>query len=313
MELRRRIEQALASSLDRATSAPCPPRLGQAMRHAVFPGGARFRPELCITVADACGAADPQLAEVAAVAIELLHCASLVYDDLPCFDDAPLRRGVTAVHMLYGQELAVLAGNALTVLAFETLAHASSPRPEVVLALVRTIAGGVGSSWGIVAGQAWESEAVVEDIAAYHRAKTGALFEAAILAGAIVGCDESQRWRGLGYRLGEAYQIADDLRDACGSAEALGKPVGQDLAHGRPSAARALGAAGCVRRIAEIVADVRAQVPSCPGRGQVLALVRRLELQLQAQQPANSPGAAQADSSAPSGHARTPLRSDLLP
>jgi geranylgeranyl diphosphate synthase, type II len=283
MKVHRRIEQALASGLEQATSASCPPKLQQAMRHAVFPGGSRFRPELCIIVADACGAAPPGLAEVSAASIELLHCASLVYDDLPCFDDAPVRRGVPTVHTLFGEDMAVLVGNALTVLAFEIVAQATSRHPELLLALLRVISSGANSSSGIVAGQAWECEETVDDLGAYHRAKTGALFESAILTGATVGGDDPRSWRELGYIIGEAYQIADDLRDAAGDADLIGKPVGQDVAHDRPSAVVRLGVAGCVRKIGELIEDASARVPRCPGRGEVLALIRRLELQLLSQ------------------------------
>jgi geranylgeranyl diphosphate synthase type II len=153
------------------------------------------------------------------------------------------------------------------------------------------VARGVDCSSGIVAGQAWESEEVVEDIAGYHRAKTGALFESAILAGAIVGGDDPERWRGLGYCLGEAYQVLDDLHDACSYEELLGKPVGRDAALGRPSAVTTLGAAGCVRRIGELVEATSARVPACPGRAQVVALIQRLDLKNLAQSPAPAPPA----------------------
>ena len=91
-----------------------------------FPGGARIRPRLCLAVAQACGEDQPAVTDAAAAAIELLHCASLVHDDLPCFDDAPIRRGKPSVHRAFGEQLAVLAGDALIVLAFETLALAAA-------------------------------------------------------------------------------------------------------------------------------------------------------------------------------------------
>jgi geranylgeranyl diphosphate synthase, type II len=121
MDSRRRIDRALKSCLDQATALPCPPRLGDAMRHAVFPGGARFRPEFCLAVAGACGDVQPLLTDAAAAAIELLHCASLVYDDLPCFDDAAVRRGHATVHAAFGEELARSAST--------TSAVTTGPRP----------------------------------------------------------------------------------------------------------------------------------------------------------------------------------------
>jgi geranylgeranyl diphosphate synthase type II len=249
------------------------------MRHAVFPGGARFRPELCLTVADACGDAHPALAEAAAVAVELLHCASLIYDDLPCFDDAPIRRGHAAVHVAHGEEIAILAGNSLIVLAFETLARAGAAHPAQLPALLRVIARGVGSPSGICAGQAWESESPPE-LGVYHRAKTGALFESAIIAGAIAGGGDPLQWSGLGYRLGEAYQIADDLRDAFGRPELLGKPVGQDAINSRPSAVHELGTSAALQRMSHLCDDVVDRIPDCVGRRQTVELIRDWSAQL---------------------------------
>src|SRR5215470_14101640 len=124
-----RIERALRTAIGRADAVACPPKLAAAMRHAVFPGGARVRPRLCLAVAAACGDDDPDLSDAAAASIELLHCASLVHDDLPCFDDAITRRGRPSVHKAFGEPLAVLAGDALIVLAFQTMARAAcSPR-----------------------------------------------------------------------------------------------------------------------------------------------------------------------------------------
>jgi geranylgeranyl diphosphate synthase type II len=280
MEFRRRIDRALKSCLDQATALPCPPRLGEAMRYAVFPGGARFRPEFCLAVADACGDAHPALTDAAAAAIELLHCASLVYDDLPCFDDAAVRRGQATVHAAFGQELAILAGNALIVLAFDTLARAGGQHPHLLPGLMRVIARGVGGPSGIVAGQAWESEADLDDLGRYHRAKTGALFEAAIIAGAMTGGGDPMQWTGLGYRLGEAYQIADDIRDACGRPEVLGKPVGQDLVHRRPSAVHELGLGGAANHLHDLVDQAAGRIPACAGRSDLLAHLRRWSEQL---------------------------------
>ena len=122
MDPMQRIEQALSAALTGTELPGGPPRLAAAVRHAVIPGGARVRPRLCVAVALACGDDDPALTDATAAALELLHCASLVHDDLPCFDDSPLRRGVPSVHSAFGERLAVLAGDALIVLAFQLLA-----------------------------------------------------------------------------------------------------------------------------------------------------------------------------------------------
>lgn len=267
-----RIEAALEAHLRPALTAS-PPRLGLALRHAVFPGGARFRPRLCLDVAAACGDAAPELAERAAVAVELLHCASLVYDDLPCFDDAPLRRGQPTVHIAFGEEIAVLTGNALIVRAFELLGEACGRWPALAPSILLVLARSAGAPHGITAGQAWESEPRI-DLRAYHRAKTGALFEAAVVAGAIAGGGEASAWAGLGNDLGEAYQIADDLRDAIGSVDRLGKPTGQDAALGRPSAVDRLGQGGAVTRMKVLIDAALRRIPECPRRHHIVHLVR---------------------------------------
>ena len=129
MDAMKRIERALTTALARTEHPGGPPLLAAALRHAVFPRGARVRPRLCLAVARACGEDDPAITDAAAAAIELLHCASLVHDDLPCFDDAATRRGRPSVHYAFGQPLAVLAGDALIVLAFQTLARGAVRSP----------------------------------------------------------------------------------------------------------------------------------------------------------------------------------------
>lgn len=268
-----RIEQALATAISTGESPDCPPKLAGAIRHAVFPGGARIRPQLCLAVAQACGDDDPALSEAAASAIELLHCASLVHDDLPCFDDSPLRRGRASVHYAYGESLAVLAGDALIVLAFQTLGEHCARSPHRLPGLIATIARGVGMPNGIVAGQAWECEPRVS-LAAYQRAKTGALFAAATMAGAQAAGSPAEPWRALGEWLGEAYQAADDIRDVVGDPRVLGKPVGRDVELLRPSAASELGLDGAIAHFDRLVCAAIAAVPDCRGAEPLRALVR---------------------------------------
>jgi geranylgeranyl diphosphate synthase type II len=274
-----RIEQALAQALAASEGPGSPPRLAAALRHAVFPGGARIRPRLCLAVAAACGEDRPALTDAAAASIELLHCASLVHDDLPCFDDAPIRRGRPSVHRAFGERIAVLAGDTLIVLAFETLGGAWAEAGNRLPWLLATIAGAAGAPRGIAAGQAWECEPCVV-LADYQQAKTGALFAAATVAGAQSAGRNDPGWRLLGERLGEAYQVADDLKDAAGSAEQIGKPVGRDVALDRPSAVRELGIGGALARLKRLVADALDAVPACPGAAPLRAAVLRETLAL---------------------------------
>jgi geranylgeranyl diphosphate synthase type II len=267
-----RIERTLGLALEEGGGPACPPRLAAAVRHAVFPRGSRIRPRLCLAVAAACGDLHPAATDCAAAAIELLHCASLVHDDLPCFDDAATRRGRPTVHAAFGQPLAVLAGDALIVLAFETLARGTARLPRLLPPLMLAIGRASGMPYGISAGQAWESEPQI-DLSLYHRAKTGALFVAAAVAAAIVNGADPARWAVFGDRLGEAYQVADDLRDAVGDAEALGKPVDRDAALGRPSAVTQFGLAGAVGRLEGLVVGAIEAIPPCAGAGDLRALI----------------------------------------
>ena len=265
LKLTCRIEQAIRDVFDTIDVPDSPPLLRRAMRYAVFPGGGRMRPRLLLSVAVACGDRHPEAADGAATALELLHCASLVHDDLPTFDDALSRRGKAAVHRAFGEQIAVLTGDALIVLAFESLVHHGHGAPGILADLTRTIGRGVGAAAGIVAGQAWESEPQI-DIRAYHRAKTGALFEAAVAAGAIAGGGDPAVWAPLGSAFGEAYQVADDIADVRGDAARLGKDGGQDRARGRPNAALELGVQGAAQRLGDLLRSAMVSIPPGPAQ-----------------------------------------------
>ncbi|MFN7754092.1 MAG: polyprenyl synthetase family protein [Pseudomonadota bacterium] len=281
MDALSRVEQALACAVEQSlavavahTQEPgCPPRLAAALRYSVFPGGARIRPRLALAVACACGEDNPEIADAAAASIELLHCASLVHDDLPCFDDAPIRRGKPSVHRAFGERIAVLAGDALIVLAFQTLARGAAASPRRLAALVNIVARAVGMPGGIVAGQAWESESHV-GLAEYQRAKTGVLFGAATMAGAESAGAESAPWRLLGERLGEAFQVADDLRDVLATEDELGKPIGQDKRLGRPSAVSQMGVEGATTHLKRLITEAVDSIPQCSGAAGLKTLIQ---------------------------------------
>ncbi len=279
MDSATRIERSLNQALRLAEGREGPPILLAALRYAVFPGGARIRPRLCLAVAKACAEDKPALSAMSAAAIELLHCASLVHDDLPCFDDASTRRGRASVHKAFDERIAVLTGDALIVLAFQGLARAGSGAPARLVGLVDIVARAVGAPSGICAGQAWECEPNIE-LDAYQRAKTGALFAAATAAGACAAGRDPAPWYSLGERIGEAYQIADDIRDVVCSEHDLGKPTGRDEALDRPSAVRRLGIGSAVERLEGLVRDAIGAIPACPGendlRNHILAEAARL-------------------------------------
>jgi geranylgeranyl diphosphate synthase, type II len=265
------LEAALSAAVESAM--PCPPRLREALAYAVFPGGARVRPRLCLAVARAAGVADEPLSLAAASAVELLHCATLVHDDLPCFDDAELRRGKLSVHQAYGEAMAVLVGDALIVLALDVLGAAISTRPAVGLAPLTALLRAAGARGGLVAGQAWELEPGAVDVGAYHRAKTASLFEAAAELGALSAGADPRPFARLGRSLGMAYQLADDLADRLADVAEIGKRPGRDAELGRPTAA-----AGSVEmaqsRLRLANAQVLAAIPPTPGEEELRTTIQ---------------------------------------
>ena len=274
MSLMERTEHALSRHFEAACGTGAPPQLVQAMRHAVFSGGARIRPQLCMAVAVACGDDQPELTDAAAVALELMHCASLVHDDLPAFDDADTRRGQPTVHKAFGEPLALLAGDGLIVMAYRVLLLGAAGQHQRLALLMDNLTRGVGLPAGIVAGQAWECETAA-DLSQYQRAKTGALFVAATCAGALSSGSDPAPWAALGDFLGEAYQVADDIRDVLVDASSLGKPAGQDALHERPSAARALGLEGAIAHFQSLIDRAGASIPVCACRDMMRQLVLR--------------------------------------
>lgn len=273
MMVMERIEAAIESALALHLSDACPPRLAEAVRYAVVPGGARIRPRLCHAVAAACGADDAACVDAAATAVELLHCASLVHDDLPCFDNAGLRRGKPSVHVAFDERLALLCGDELIVMAFEVLAGGAIAHPDRLQLLMRIIGRSVGAPNGIIAGQAYECEPGI-DLRAYQKAKTGALFAAATAAGAAAAGQVPEPWEPLGSRLGQAYQVADDLLDSYGDAASIGKPAHQDALHGRPNAEQALGFDGALARLNGLIEAATDSIPDCAGREPLRQIIR---------------------------------------
>ncbi|MGX9978899.1 polyprenyl synthetase family protein [Methylobacterium fujisawaense] len=232
-----------------------PSRLMEAMRHAVLGGGKRLRPFLAIETARMLGGSEAA-ALAAGAGVELIHCYSLVHDDLPAMDDDDMRRGKPTVHKAYDEATAILVGDALQTLAFEIVADPTwQPeariRADLVLGLAR--ASGLG---GMVGGQLLDLTAEgrfgvanmdVDDTLRMQAMKTGAILAFSVEAGAIVGgADESQRAALLRYglALGQAFQIADDILDREASPEAMGKATGKDKDAGKATLVDRLGIAG---------------------------------------------------------------------
>lgn len=233
-DLRRRLEQRLSELVPEEEAHP--ETLHRAMRYSLLAGGKRIRPLLTVQVATDFGAAE-RVALDPACAIEMVHTASLILDDLPCMDDAALRRGMDANHRVFGEDTAVLGATALLNRAFGVIAEAEGLEASVRLALVRMLSEAVGSN-GIIAGQFcdlsgdWRRHGDLSGLTRMYVQKTGALFVAAVEAGArIAGLEEAwvRAVREYAVNLGLAFQILDDLLDTFGNRDEIGKDIGQDI------------------------------------------------------------------------------------
>ena len=238
---RARVDAELSRLLPAADREP--QSLHHAMRHSVLAGGKRLRPLLTIAAAGACQTT-PSEVLAAACAIELVHTYSLIHDDLPAFDDEALRRGQPTCHVLFGEAVAILAGDALQALAFETLLLGASTasKPGGWMAATQRVAAAAGSI-GMCGGQALDVEATCQPIELtalrrLHAAKTGALLTAAVVCGGLIaGASDAERdaLERYGDSIGLAFQIVDDLLDVEGDIGELGKQPGGDAARGQPT------------------------------------------------------------------------------
>jgi geranylgeranyl pyrophosphate synthase len=289
-EARARVDRALEQWLPKPPA--CPALLSDAMRYSVMAGGKRLRPILTLAAADA---ANPDrtrdttmLALPAACAVEFIHTYSLIHDDLPAMDDDTLRRGRPTLHVVYGDGIAILAGDALQAEAFELLAREPVTTDPATLQrkldALRVIAEAAGAC-GMVGGQTIDLQAAgqvaghaltlaPEALRAMHLRKTGALIRASAVSGAIMGgADESvaQAITQWASEIGLAFQIVDDILDVEGDAGALGKTVGKDAAGDKPTypslfgldRARAM-AAECAEHARTILADAHLDRSSLP-------------------------------------------------
>jgi geranylgeranyl diphosphate synthase type II len=230
----RLVEAELERLLPAANERPA--LIHQAMRYSVFAGGKRVRPILCME-AFRIFSGDMALVLPVACALEFIHTYSLIHDDLPALDNDDLRRGVPTCHKKFGEAIAILAGDALLTLTFETLASAPLLPAERV-ALVREVASAAGTRDGMVGGQVEDLEAEGQEVTAemleyIHRSKTAALIRASIVSGAIAGAasdEDRDLLRTFGGLIGWAFQVTDDILDVEESSANLGKTAGKDQA-----------------------------------------------------------------------------------
>ena len=255
-----RIETVLETLLPAATVAP--ERLHDAMRYAALGGGKRVRPLLAYAAGEAAGA-EPARVDRAAAAVEFIHVYSLVHDDLPCMDDDALRRGRPTVHVAYDEATALLVGDSLQSLAFESLTGvplADDAAAQVeMLGLLARAAGSRGMAGGQAVDLASTGKTLtVPELEFMHIHKTGALIRAAVTLGAACGRLSGDKLEGLSHFakfVGLAFQVVDDVLDATESTETLGKTAGKDAAHGKATYVSVLGVERARDFAGELLAD----------------------------------------------------------
>jgi geranylgeranyl diphosphate synthase type II len=249
--------------------------LAEAMRYSLLAGGKRIRPVLCLATARALGS-DPAEVLPTAAALELIHTYSLIHDDLPAMDDDDLRRGRPTSHKAFGEDVAILAGDALFAEAMRLIAAEQSGRPELVLAALGEVSAATGVD-GMVGGQYYDVKGGPADAASLrllHSLKTGRLIAASVcsaLALADAGEEEQRTFRAFAEEIGLLFQIVDDVLDATGTAEELGKTPGKDAAAGKVTYVSLYGLERARALADESRARVQAALEDIPADTTVLA------------------------------------------
>lgn len=253
------------------------------MRYSVFAGGKRLRPILCIASGEVFGAQEDELLP-SACALEMIHTYSLIHDDLPAMDDDTLRRGRPTCHVVYGEAMAILAGDALLTRAFETLARKGPANVGVRLRVIDEVSSAAGTVGALIGGQVMDIESQGGEITErkleeIHRSKTGALIRCAVRIGAIIGGASDSDLQTLtvyGEKAGLAFQVADDILDATASPEDLGKTPGKDLASGKATYVKLLGLEGAARKARALVGEAIDAARQTGGDVQVLEGIARM-------------------------------------
>ncbi|UCG13597.1 MAG: polyprenyl synthetase family protein [Deltaproteobacteria bacterium] len=278
-ERRRLVEEALQTALTEQDGPEA--RVVEAMRYSLFAGGKRLRPILCLAAAEAVGG-DSQSAMLAACSLEMIHTYSLIHDDLPAMDDDDLRRGVPTNHKVFGEAIAILAGDGLLTEAFVLLGNDNALPPKHTVKLVQVIAK-AASYRGMVGGQVVDmlsqnKPADLETVQQMHSRKTAALISAATEAGALAGNGTEAQVDALaryGRAIGLAFQIADDILDIEGDAALLGKSTGADEARGKVTYPAAVGLERSREAARDLVDDALAALEEFDAKADPLRALAR--------------------------------------
>ncbi len=263
-----------------------PARLMESIAYSLYAGGKRLRPALVIESFHACGGDDStrSSAMAAAAAMELIHTFSLIHDDLPAMDNDDLRRGRPTNHKVFGEAMAILAGDAMTVMAFELLAIDAAP--GVVGAMVRELASGAGPE-GMIGGQVLDMEGEskkldMEQLRRLHRMKTGALLTSSCRLGAIAANASEEtvnRLSSFGANLGLAFQIIDDILDETSTPEQMGKATGKDAAKGKNTYPSLVGLDSSREQADAALQAALESIEPLGKRGQALQTIARFVVQ----------------------------------
>lgn len=256
----------------------------EAVRYSLLASGKRLRPLLTLETAR-CFGVDPHLALDPACAIEMIHTYSLIHDDLPCMDNSDLRRGKPSLHKIYGDAMALLAGDYLLTKAFEVIATASQLGREQRLQMLKTVAQRSGAP-GLIGGQAIDISQVGQEIDedtlfAMHEGKTSALFSACLECGSLAaGYPPSPELLQIGRDLGLAYQLQDDLLDATATTASLGKTAGSDAAHNKPTATSLFGIPAVKEKLHALKESVLSNLAHLPQKGGPLVHLTQVILKI---------------------------------
>jgi geranylgeranyl diphosphate synthase, type II len=254
-----------------------PTSIHKAMRHSVFAGGKRLRPILSMEAARMVAGSLPKGIEDLGAALEMLHTYSLIHDDLPALDNDDLRRGRPTCHVVFGEAIAILAGDALQTQAYEVLARLQcTPEPRV--RIIEEIAHGTGTIDGMIGGQVVDLEAEhskpdLKMLEYIHRAKTAALITASLVSGGLYACGNQEQishLRSFGQQIGLAFQIVDDVLDVTQTSEQLGKTAGKDTAAEKATYPALFGIDESLKKADALVLSAFAQLDSFGARGETL-------------------------------------------
>lgn len=273
-------DQALERLLPAATQYPV--SIHQAMRHSMFAGGKRIRPILCMEAGRMVAGSLPAGIEDLGATLEMLHTYSLIHDDLPALDNDDLRRGRPTCHKVFGEAIAILAGDAFQTQAYEVMARLKCAA-QARVRIIEEIARGTGTVDGMIGGQVADLEAErtkpdAKMLEYIHRAKTAALITASVVSGGLyAGADESQvsRLRSFGQSIGLAFQIVDDVLDVTQTSEQLGKTAGKDTAAEKATYPALFGIDESVKKADQLVKDAFGSLESFGDRAEILKALAR--------------------------------------